>query len=438
GARRLWNARSPQTAPQIPRFLTPAKVQHALAETEASLERLWAESESESLLSPYNLQLRGIENSLKRQTLDLQIVGSRGVGKTALRQRLMAQPAAEFRQKWAIAPLDEPEIDLSDLSVQEWPASIAQADVVLFTVQGDLTQSEWLALQHLHSQRKRILLLLNKQDQSLPSHIDLVMAQLKQRVQDTIDAADVLAIAANPQPIKVRRHQPDDTYRDTWETPEPQLHPLLTRLQHLATQEISQLVLQRAYQQTLNLQQAIQTDLNRIRRDRAMPLIERYQWIAAGTAFANPLPSLDMVATAAITGKLVQELADVYRMNLSFNRAVEIAEVFVATLLRMGIVEASSQLLSTLLKGSAATFAVGGVLQGISAAYFTRIAGLSLIELFETQMVSPTQTGSADNHYIESIIKRIFQQHQKIEIAKALVQQTLTRLPLANSQIRMA
>ncbi|MGB8699974.1 MAG: hypothetical protein WCD18_11205, partial [Thermosynechococcaceae cyanobacterium] len=31
GARRLWNARSPQTEPQPPRFLTPARVQQALA-----------------------------------------------------------------------------------------------------------------------------------------------------------------------------------------------------------------------------------------------------------------------------------------------------------------------------------------------------------------------------------------------------------------------
>jgi uncharacterized protein len=237
----------------------------------------------------------------------------------------------------------------------------------------------------------------------------------------------VMAIATSPQPLKVRRYQDSGAYEDHWETPPPQIQPLLDQMQAVAAQEVKPLVLQRAHQQTLALQTEIQKALNQIRRDRAVPLIERYQWIAAGAAFANPLPSLDMVATAAITGKMIQDLAQNYHIQLSFDRATEIAGVLAKILIQMGLVEASSQLISAILKGNAATFIVGGTLQGVGAAYFTRIAGLSLVELFEVYRTAESGW-QLDSTALGQIVQRVFGQHQRLEVFKALVQQTLHRL----------
>jgi uncharacterized protein len=302
-----------------------------------------------------------------------------------------------------------------------------QTDVVLFVVQGDLTQGEWIALQHLQAQHKRVLLLLNKQDQYLPTQAELLLAQIKQQVQGVVAVEDVMAIATCPQPLKVRRYQADGSYQKTWETPQPQIQPLLDRMQTVAAQDVNQLVLQGAYQQAITLQTSIQNELNQIRRDRVLPLVERYQWIAAGAAFASPLPSLDMVATAAITGKMIQELATVYHIQISLDRATEIAGVLAKTLIQMGLVEASSQLLSAALKGNAATFVVGGTLQAVGAAYFTRMAGLSLIELLEVHRTSEVDW-RLDNLALGQIVQRVFGKHQKTEVFKDLVQQTLRRL----------
>lgn len=418
GAKQFW--RRPAQLGQL-RSLTPEILQQAIDRSRTQLDQLLDEA-PECPTNGYATRLTEIEQSLSRQVLELQIVGTRAVGKTTLRHLLAQQDPATFQQQWAFSNNEE---WVSD-TPQRTKAS-GQTDVVLFVVQGDLTQQEWTALQDLKSQHKRILLVFNKQDRYLPDRSELVLEQLKLRVKGVVAAEDVVAIATSPQPIKVRRHQADGSYQETWETPQPQIQPLLDRMHAVATQEVSQLVLQRAYQQTLALQQDIQTQLNRIRRDRAMPMLERYQWIAAGIAFANPLPSLDMVATAAITGKMIQELAEVYRIKLSLDRATEIAGVLVKTLIQMGLVEASSQVLSAVLKGNMVTYVAGGALQGVGAAYFTRMAGLSLMELFEAHRISDVGW-QLDSTALGQIVQQVFQQHQRIDIVKDLAQQTLRRL----------
>lgn len=418
GIQKFW--RRPGELVQI-QSLTPAILQQAIAQTRTQLAQLLDEA-PECSTATYETRLVEIEQSLSRQVLALQIAGTRAVGKTTLRQRLAQLAPATFPQQWSFS--DDEELGSE---TPQCTLALGQADVVLFMVQGDLTQQEWTALQDLKSQHQRILLVLNKQDQYLPDQAKLVLAQLKLRVKGVMASEDVVAISTSPQPIKVRCHQADGSYQETLETPQPQIQPLLNRMQTIAAQEVNQLVLQRAYQQTLALQQDIQTQLNGIRRNRAMPILERYQWIAAGVAFANPLPSLDMVATAAITGKMIQELAEVYCIKLSLDRATEIAGVLAKNLIQMGLVEASSQVLSAVLKGNMATYVAGGALQGVGAAYFTRMAGLSLMELFEVYRTS-NAGWQLDSTALSQIVHRVFQQHQRIDVIKDLVQRTLRRL----------
>jgi uncharacterized protein len=423
GVRRFWQSPKPSDF-AMAKVLTQEQVKRAIAQTKTQLEQLVCESPNgPSLQERFTAQLLEIEQSLSRHTLDLQIVGTRAVGKTTLRQLFAASPAL-FQQNWRFTTSDE----LTAEAVQsEGIEALKEIDLLLFVVQGDLTQGEWGTLQQLQSLRKRVLLLLNKQDQYLPAQAELLLEQIKQRVQGVVAPEDVMVIATSPQPFKIRHHQEDGTYQETWETPQPQVESLLNRMQAIATQEVKQLVLQRAYQQTLAVQATIQGDLNQIRRDRILPLIERYQWIAAGAAFANPLPSLDMVATAAITGKMIQELAQAYQIQLSLDRATEIAGVLAKTLIQMGLVEASSQMISAVLKGNAATYIVGGTMQGVGAAYFTRMAGLSLIELFEVHRTSAVGW-QLDSAALGRIVQRVFGQHQRLDVFKDLLQQTLGRL----------
>lgn len=435
GARRFWRS-SKSWDRVVERSLTLEQVKWAIAQTKTQLEQLVCESPNgPALQERYTEQLTEIEQSLSRETLELQIVGTRAVGKTTLRQLLDEQSQEQLQPRWSFAGSDGL---CAEVVQTDGTESLKGTDVVLFVVQGDLTQGEWVALQQLQAAHKRVLLLLNKQDLYLPSQAELLLAQIKQRVQGIVANEDVMAIATSPTPLKVRRHQSDGLYQDTWETPQPQIQPLLNRMETVAVQEVKQLVLQRAYQHTITVQTTLQNELNQLRRDRTLPLIERYQWIAAGAAFVNPLPSLDMVATAAITGKMIQELAKTYQIQLSLDRATEIAGVLAKTLIQMGVVEASSQLLSAVLKGNAATYVVGGTLQCVGAAYLTRMAGLSLVELFEVHRSAETNW-QLDNAVLGQIVRRVFGQHQRLEVFKDLVHQTVSRFkPEGEAAVNLA
>lgn len=409
---------------RAPAYLTSAVVKTACQNVETllgSLQQEWAEATP--FVSDLQQQLTEITQGLTRQTLTLAIVGDKAVGKTKLKELLMQQ---QDWSQWDFSTIQE--IALADLGINDkLHPSIANSDVVLFVVQGDLSQTEWTGIEKLHNTQKRVLLLINKQDQYLPNQLELIHTQVQAKVKSLLSAETVWAIASCPSKVKVRRHQADGSFVDTWEVQAPQVEPLYHHLQNIDAQVVSQLVLQQSFQQAQTLQETVQNQLNGVRRDRAVPILERYQWIAAGTTFANPLPSLDMVATAVVTGKLVQELSTIYGVRFSLQNAQDVAEVVVKALIQMGGVEVATQLLSQILKANAATFVAGGLVQGVSAAYFTRIAGYTLIDCFEHQPLQ-SEGFKLDLSVATQAVQRVLKQHQRLDLLKDLLQQTKQRV----------
>ena len=55
-----------------------------------------------------------------------------------------------------------------------------------------------------------------------------------------------------------------------------------------------------------------------IERDRdAQAVVVRFQWITAGTVFANPVPALDLLAAGAVQFQMISEIAHAYGVELS-------------------------------------------------------------------------------------------------------------------------
>jgi uncharacterized protein (DUF697 family) len=314
------------------------------------------------------------------------------------------------------------------------PDSILRADLVLFITQGDLTQSELNRIQALKAQHQPVIVILNKMDQFRAAELEGLTQKLTQVLDHTVDAADCLALAAAPQTITVRRHQEDGTVQERQEQPAPQLESLTQRFaQRLTPEGRQQLVLQQVYTEAMQLRETGLRSLNAIRRQRALPLVEKYQWLSASAAFASPLPSTDMIAAAAITGKLVTDLGEIYDHRFSLSEAQNIAAILTNALLKLGLVELSSQLFGVALKSHAATYVAGGLIQGLSVAYLTHIAGLSLIEHFEAIALHGEASESQFSlQKMKQIVERVFADNQRVDFLKGLVGQGMSRLQPAN------
>ncbi|MEB3359937.1 MAG: DUF697 domain-containing protein [Synechococcales bacterium] len=448
----LWwlTRRTQAIAPPELTTMTPVdrtQVEKALADLEARLHHIASElvapdatkgDETEGIdplqhprIAPFRQRLDQIRSNLERTTLQLVVVGGPSVGKTALTQHLLqpwSEPSAEA------LPYTLSILDTEALAFDEEPAtaalpvSLQEADLLVFVTSGDLTHSQFRHLQPLAT-RQRTLLAFNKQDQYLPADRPALLQQLRDRVPAFIRAEDVIAVAAAPAPVKVRRHQADGSVQEWMEPASPTVTSLTQRLDTVLRTEGQSLILATGLRQCQQLKAEVQQVLNQARRDRALPLIERYQWMAAATAFANPVPSLDLLATAAINTQLVLDLSGLYRQQISIDQAKAAASTLAELMVKFGFVELTSQAISPFLKSHLLTFAAGGTLQGISAAYLTRLAGLSLVEYFQEQDALQDAAGRGiQRDRLLQKLQQVFQESQRAEMIRTIVLQGLGRL----------
>jgi uncharacterized protein len=97
-------------------------------------------------------------------------------------------------------------------------------------------------------------------------------------------------------------------------------------------------------------------------------------------------------------------------------------------MLKLGLVELSTRAVTGILKTNAVTFVAGGMVEGVSAAYLTRVAGLSLIEYFEQQEIALETGNSLNLEKLRQVLQTVFQQNQKLAVLEAFVKQGVKRL----------
>ncbi|RUR86717.1 YcjF family protein [Chlorogloeopsis fritschii PCC 9212] len=288
-----------------------------------------------------------------------------------------------------------------------------EADLLLFVVDNDLRRSEYEPLRALAEIGKRSLLILNKTDLYTEEDKEVILARLRQRVRGFIAPGDVVAIAANPQPAQLEN---GETFQ-----PEPEILPLLRRMAAILRAEGEDLVADNILLQSLRLGEEARKLIDAQRRRQADKIVERYQWIGAGVVSVTPLPVVDLLATAAVNAQMVVELGRVYGCELNMERGRELALSLAKTIAGLGIVKGAIQLLSTALQLNVSTFIIGRAIQGVTAAYLTRIAGKSFIEYFRNDQ------DWGDGGMTE-VVQRQFQLNRRDEFIKAFVQEAIARV----------
>ena len=407
-------------------------VEKAIASSECLINHLETEAGNPERISQLRQQVINLTTELDRQELQLAVTGGKGVGKTSVVQVLESVWGQQSQQHLSLKETPALFINTDgDVAAETTASSVALAsDLVLFVTAGDLTDTELQTLRQLRATNQRILLVFNKQDQYLPTERATVLQQLRQRMTGLLAAEDVVAIASSPASVKVRQHQPDGSVQEWMEPQTPELTSLTGRLSQIVAQQGQQLVWATTNRSVVALKTEVKTQLNQVRRDRALPLIEKYQWIAAAAAFANPVPALDILATAAISAQLVKDLGEIYQQKFSLSQAQSAAKTLGTLMLKLGLVELSTQTVGSILKSHVFTYVAGGAVQGVSAAYLTRLAGLSLIEYFQEQEISETTaTGQLFNiDRLGQKLQSVFQQNQRGAFLQGFVKQAVGHL----------
>ena len=395
-------------------------VEQALARVNALLAALRSElpepldGETAQQLAQLQQRRDDVLEQLDRDTLAVTLVGNKGVGKTALHEHLS--------EAWST----DADLSFTEVSLADDVALAIDSDLVVFVAAGDLTASEQQTLQALTADGFSSLLVFNKQDQLVPTDRALVMDRMLSRAEAF--GIEAVSAAASPKPIKVRRHLASGEVQEVMEEPAPQTEQLLSQLDGL---NLETLRLATALRQASALRLSVVALVNAQRRQKAMPMIEQMQWVAAGTAFANPLATLDLLAAAAINAQLVMDLGKLYGQPMTMAQAKAGAGAIAKLTVQLGLVELSTQLLGAVLKTHASTYLAGGALQGVSAAYLTRVAGLTLVEFFEEQSLLPEADRELRFDALGDRLKALFQTVKQGTVLQSFASQALSHLPAA-------
>ena len=373
----------------------------------------------QAAISEWSTECDMLTQSLDRQTLTIAVIGASRVGKSAVIQGLKTAieaggfgqtsqltsmnssiPAIAWDELTIRATRSAPEVTArstvphaspdpsSDLTRAPYLNHVLRADCVLYTIAGDLTASERRDLEQLDRAGQTTIVLWNKSDQVREADRDRVLGSIRHQLADLIPADRILALAAAPQGVTVPSAQSSGFQSSGFQSSgfqssgfEPLIAAFTSTVLARAQERIWQQI-QRASRLTIA---DIQQSLNRLRRHRAEPMVHRYQWIAAAAVAANPLPSLDLLALGSVGTQLLIDVGQIYQRDLSLDRARAGFEVIAEMLLKLGLVELSTQAIATVLKSHPVTFLAGSAAQGLSAAYLIQVIGSSAITYFETQ-----------------------------------------------------
>ncbi len=228
------------------------KAEIVIANTNNAINQLQTESENHIALPLLQAQFTKINNELERQYLNIAVTGGKAVGKTTLLKALSgwentSDKSVNFQET---KPLFTPENN----TVLE----ANYADLVIFVTSGDLTDSQWQIWQQMAVKNQRTILAFNKQDQYLSEARATVLHSLQQKV------ADVVAISANPNLVKVRQHQNDGSVREWLDKPAADISQLSDYLQQVVVKEGQELVWATTIRQATSLQLEAKTALNQI------------------------------------------------------------------------------------------------------------------------------------------------------------------------------
>ncbi len=297
----------------------------------------------------------------------------------------------------------------------------AAAAMVVFVVDNDLRQSELEPLQAIAAVGKQSLLVLNKADLFTVIDRDLVLHQLRSRVAGLIEPENVVAISALPRPLTSENGQSHQ--------PPANINPFLDRFAQILFASGEAMVAANILQRSQQLSSAAKLLIEAERRKQALQIVTKYQWMSAGAIAINPLPVVDLIATAAINSQMIMDIGKVYGCQLDKSNAKELALSLGKTVGGLGILRGSIELLSNALKLTIATYVVGKAIQGVTGAYLTRIAGLSFMEYFRSNQ----DWGDGG---MDEVVKKQFKLAQKDDFVKGFLQEAMTRvvMPLRSKE----
>jgi small GTP-binding protein len=335
-------------------------------------------------------------DKLQHGHLHIAVFGRVSTGKSSLLNALVGE------QRFAVSPLHG---ETKRSSMQEWSEIEAagvflidtpgldeaggedrevmakevahRSDLVIYVIDGDITDTELSALRTLLEQGRPVVVALNKTDLYTSTDLDALIATVRIKTEGLVQPDDVIAVAAQPRPQQVVEVDDDGNETSTTRERTPDIDELRLRLWEIFENEGKTLAALNASLFAADLSDQVGVRILNARGEIGDKLVRTY-CVAKGVAVAfNPVPVADLFAAAFIDVGMVMHLSKVYDLPISRREAGSLVSVIVAEAAAlMGTVWALHFVSSALKVGTAglSTIVTAGA-QGAIAYYSTYVVG---------------------------------------------------------------
>jgi uncharacterized protein (DUF697 family)/GTP-binding protein EngB required for normal cell division len=349
----------------------------------------------ESLAQDY-AAVEAMLDKLEHGHLHLAAFGRVSTGKSSLLNALMGESAFAVSplhgetkhstmRPWAkveaggVFLIDTPGLDEAGGEDRELLAKevAGRSDLVVFVLDGDITDTELIALRTLVAQGRPVLVALNKRDLYTSDDLERLLVSIRQKTANIVDPGHVIAVAAQPRPQLVVEVDAEGGETEAERPRQPDVQGLRLRLWDILEAEGKTLAALNASLFAADLSDQVGRRILVARREIGEKLVRTY-CVGKGVAVAfNPVPVADLLAAAFIDVGMVVHLSRVYGLPLSRTEAGALVRVIVAeSAALMGTVWALHFVSSALKVGTIglSTILTAGA-QGAIAYYSTYVVG---------------------------------------------------------------
>lgn len=341
-------------------------------------------------------QVQAMLDRLEHGHIHIAVFGRVSVGKSSLLNALIgehrfstsalhgetkrtAMAQWEEQQSGSLFLIDTPGINEIEGELRERMAhEVAErADLVLFVIDGDMTDAEYRALCMLAAQQRPLLLVMNKSDRYTAEQRQELRTSLLGRLHGIVSPANLVEVVADPAPRIYISVDAEGKEIETERRPAPQLHALKERLWEILEAEGKTLAALNASLFASDLSDKVGQRVLAARRLVGEIVIDNY-CLAKGLAVAiNPVPITDLVAAIVVDISMVVHLSHVYGLPMTRGQSGALIRTIMGQLMVLMGATWAINLASSLLKagsGGFSTLLTAGA-QGAVAYYATYIVG---------------------------------------------------------------
>ncbi|MBL8260165.1 MAG: GTP-binding protein [Candidatus Competibacteraceae bacterium] len=260
----------------------------------------------------------------------------------------------------------------------------SRCDLVLFVVDGDITDTEIKALRQVKGAAQRLLLVLNKTDRYTSPERDLLLQTLRERAEGLIHPQDIVTAAAQPAERIVIMVDAEGNESETRRRPPPDVTALRERIWDILKAEGKTMAALNAGLFAGRFSDRLSREVVAVRRELAEKVVRNY-CLAKGVAVAlNPIPVADLLAAIATDAAMIIHLSRVYGLPISRGEAGSLLKtIFTQLVFLMGTVW-TMHLAASALKGISLGLStiVTAAAQGAVAWYGTYVVGKAAEQYF--------------------------------------------------------